>query len=106
MSVPHSDGILNVTNSVNDDEAERREFRRRTLIRQLTPRYQEGSLVESVESNETIRKCIEIYNENKLSRDNAWSLALIDTLSSVLDRHHNKLSNFRVCHIYIQIFLQ
>lgn len=89
--------IRDMTNLVNDDEAERREARRRTLIQQQTPRPRETSVLESIEENETIRKCLEIYNGNKLSRDNAWSLSLIDTLSNLLDRHHKTLSNFKVC---------
>lgn len=82
------------TTMVNDDEAERREARRRTLLQEARPR--ESSALESIEENETIRKCLEMYNGNKLSRDNAWSLSLIDTLSNLLDRHHKTLSNFKV----------
>lgn len=85
------------TTMVNDDEAERREARRRTLLQQARPR--ESSALESIEENETIRKCLEMYNGNKLSRDNAWSLSLIDTLSSLLDRHHKTLSNFKVSRV-------
>ncbi|KAL7739853.1 hypothetical protein ACLKA6_003294 [Drosophila palustris] len=87
--------IRDMTNLVNDDEAERREARRRTLIQQQT-RPRDSSVLESIEDNETIKKCLEIYNGNKLSRDNAWSLSLIDTLSSLLDRHHKTLSNFKM----------
>ncbi|XP_034472045.1 condensin complex subunit 2 [Drosophila innubila] len=88
--------IRNMTNLVNDDEEERREARRRTLIQQQTPRHRDSSVLESIEENETIKKCLEIYNGNKLSRDNAWSLSLIDTLSNLLDRHHKTLSNFKM----------
>lgn len=91
----HRESMLrDLTTMVNDDEAERREARRRTLLQQTRPR--ESSALESIEENETIRKCLEIYNGNKLCRDNAWSLSLIDTLSSLLDRHHKTLSNFKV----------
>lgn len=91
----HRESMLrDVTTMVNDDEAERREARRRTLLQQSRPR--ESTALESIEENETIRKCLEIYNGNKLCRDNAWNLSLIDTLSSLLDRHHKTLSNFKV----------
>lgn len=83
------------TTMVNDDEAERREARRRTLLLQQT-RPRESTILESIEENETIKKCLEIYNGNKLSRENAWSLSLIDTLSNLLDHHHKTLSNFKV----------
>ncbi|XP_030561857.1 condensin complex subunit 2 [Drosophila novamexicana] len=92
----HRESMLrDLTTMVNDDEAERREARRRTLLQQQT-RPRDSSVLESIEENETIRKCLEIYNGNKLSRDNAWSLSLIDTLSSLLDRHHKTLSNFKM----------
>ncbi|EDW11695.1 condensin complex subunit 2 [Drosophila mojavensis] len=83
------------TTMVNDDEAERREARRRTLLLQQT-RPRESTILESIEENETIKKCLEIYNGNKLSRENAWSLSLIDTLSNLLDHHHKTLSNFKI----------
>lgn len=81
----------NVT--INDDDAERQESRRRTLLNTST------SLADStatLEDNETLKKCLEFYNGNKLSKENAWSMSLIDTLSRLLDRHHKSLSNFKV----------
>ncbi|XP_017019320.1 condensin complex subunit 2 [Drosophila kikkawai] len=78
---------------VNDDEAERQEARRRTLIQQQQKRQ---STLESIEDNETIRSCLEIYNGNKLSKDNAWSLTLIDSLANLLDHHHKRMSNFKM----------
>ncbi|KAI9586697.1 condensin complex subunit 2 [Glossina fuscipes] len=80
--------------SVNDDAEERREARRRTLISR-----EEGNVEPSTsafEDNETLQKYLEIYNNNKLSRENAWSVSLIDTLSTLLDRHHKTFSNFKV----------
>lgn len=78
---------------VNDDEAERQEARRRTLVQQQQKRQ---STLESIEDNETIRSCLEIYNGNKLSKDNAWNLTLIDSLANLLDHHHKRMSNFKV----------
>ncbi|XP_073824026.1 non-SMC condensin I complex subunit H isoform X2 [Musca autumnalis] len=79
----------NVT--INDDEEERRQARRRTLLSSTG-----GSDSACLEENETLKKCLEIYNGNKLSKDNAWSVSLIDTLSTLLDRHHKSLNNFKV----------
>lgn len=81
------EGQQNVT--INDDEEERRQARRRTMLAR-------NSNGESFEENETLKKCLEIYNGNKLSKENAWSLSLIDTLSTLLERHHKSLNNFKV----------
>ena len=83
------EGQQNVT--INDDEEERRQARRRTLLAG-------NSTAESTtfEDNETLKKCLEIYNGNKLSKENAWSMSLIDTLSTLLERHHKSLNNFKV----------
>lgn len=83
------DNAQNVT--INDDEEERRQARRRTLLNASTT-----SSGDTFEDNETLKKCLEIYNGNKLSKENAWSLSLIDTLSTLLDRHHKSLNNFKV----------
>lgn len=80
----------NLSTPLNDDEEERRQARQRTMLQSSSGR-------ESMfEDNETLKKCLEIYNGNKLSKDNAWSLSLIDTLSTLLDRHHKSLNNFKV----------
>ncbi|KAH8376548.1 hypothetical protein KR093_000083 [Drosophila rubida] len=91
----HRESMIRDMTTVNDDDAERLEARRRTLFQQQT-RPRDSSVLESIEENETIKKCLEIYNGNKLSRDNAWTLSLIDTLSNLLDRHHKTLSNFKM----------
>uniref|UniRef100_A0A1A9WKC6 Condensin complex subunit 2 n=1 Tax=Glossina brevipalpis TaxID=37001 RepID=A0A1A9WKC6_9MUSC len=80
--------------SVNDDAEERREARRRTLISRAEENVE--SSTSAFEDNETLKKYLEIYNNNKLSRANAWSVSLIDTLSTLLDRHHKSFSNFKV----------
>ncbi|XP_055903543.1 condensin complex subunit 2 [Eupeodes corollae] len=81
------DGVQNVL--INDDEEERRQARRRTLLR-------ESGASTTLEESETLKKCLEIYNGNKLSKDNAWSLSLIDTLSTLMDKHHKSMNNFKV----------
>ncbi|SPP85963.1 condensin complex subunit 2 [Drosophila guanche] len=82
------------TTVINDDEAERREARRRTLLVQQDTRKSSG--LESIEENEAIRSCVDLYNCNKLSKDNAWHMSLIDSLANLMDRHHKKLSNFKM----------
>ncbi|XP_017081515.2 condensin complex subunit 2 [Drosophila eugracilis] len=87
----YQEGASRMLTPLNDDEAERREARRRTLLQQ-----QRQSTLESIEDNETIRNCLEIYNGNKLSKDNAWNLTLIDSLANLLDNHHKRMSNFKI----------
>lgn len=88
----------NLSTPLNDDEEERRQARQRTMLQSSSGR-------ESMfEDNETLKKCLEIYNGNKLSKDNAWSLSLIDTLSTLLDRHHKSLNNFKVCGLFVLKF--
>ncbi|XP_017117103.1 condensin complex subunit 2 [Drosophila elegans] len=87
----YHEGMSRMMTPQNDDEAERREARRRTLLQQ-----HRQSTLESIEDNETIRNCLEIYNGNKLSKDNAWSLTLIDSLANLLDHHHKRMSNFKI----------
>ncbi|EDW90484.1 condensin complex subunit 2 [Drosophila yakuba] len=88
----YQEGVSRMLTPLNDDEAERREARRRTLLQQQN----RPSTLESIEDNETIRNCLEIYNGNKLSKDNAWNLMLIDSLANLLDHHHKRMSNFKM----------
>nr|XP_016946041.1 condensin complex subunit 2 [Drosophila suzukii] len=88
----YHEGVSRMLTPLNDDEAERREARRRTLLQQ----QQRKSTLESIEDNETIRNCLEIYNGNKLSKDNAWNLTLIDSLANLLEHHHKRMSNFKM----------
>lgn len=96
----YREGARNVNTNLlatplNDDDEERRQARRRTMLQSSSGR-------ESMfEDNETLKKCLEIYNGNKLSKDNAWSLSLIDTLSTLLDRHHKSLNNFKVSVLFV-----
>ncbi|KAH8352795.1 hypothetical protein KR084_006400, partial [Drosophila pseudotakahashii] len=87
----YQEGVSRMLTPLNDDEAERREARRRTLLQQ-----HRQSTLESIEDNETIRNCLEIYNGNKLSKDNAWNLTLIDSLANLLEHHHKRMSNFKM----------
>lgn len=81
------DGVQNLL--INDDEEERRQARRRTLLH-------DSGASTTLEESETLKKCLEIYNGNKLSKENAWSLSLIDTLSTLMDKHHKSMNNFKV----------
>ncbi|EDW25594.1 GL26337 [Drosophila persimilis] len=96
MTSPHSETPLRrsaVGSYRKNDEAERQEARRRTPLVQQDTRT--SSALESIEENETIRSCVDLYNRNKLNKDNVWNMSLIDTLANLMDRHHKQLNNFK-----------
>ncbi|XP_029724434.1 condensin complex subunit 2 [Aedes albopictus] len=76
---------------VNDDEAERR-------IRRSAATLDDSTVAggSTVEDNENIKMCLQLYSDNKLSKDNAWSVTIIDTFSKLMARHSNTLQNFQV----------
>ncbi|XP_062556504.1 condensin complex subunit 2 [Armigeres subalbatus] len=80
-----------VHEEVNDDEAERR-------IRRSAATLDDSTVAggSTVEDNENIKMCLQLYSDNKLSKDNAWSVTIIDTFSKLMSRHSNTLQNFQV----------
>ncbi|XP_016961703.1 condensin complex subunit 2-like [Drosophila biarmipes] len=85
-------GVSRVLTPLANNELERREACRRSLFQH----QQCQSTLESIEDNEKIRQCLEMYSSNKLSKDNAWNLTLIDSLANLLEDHHKRMSNFRL----------
>ncbi|XP_055599381.1 condensin complex subunit 2 [Uranotaenia lowii] len=79
------------TEEVNDDEAERR-------IRRSAASLDESTVAggNTVEDNENIKMCLQLYSDNKLSKDNAWSVTIIDTFAKLMSRHSNTMQNFQV----------
>ncbi|XP_033249331.1 uncharacterized protein LOC117188894 [Drosophila miranda] len=97
MTSPHSETPLRrsaVGSYRKNDEAERQEAHRRTPLVQQDTR--KSSALESIEENETIRSCVDLYNCDKLSKDTAWDTSLIDSLATLMDRHHKQLNNFKM----------
>ncbi|KAI8037534.1 condensin complex subunit 2-like [Drosophila gunungcola] len=84
----YHEGVFRTMTPLNDDEGEQH--------RQSTQ--------ESIEGNETIRNCLEIYNGNRLGKDIAWSLALIDSLANLLEHHHKRMSNFKIAGSSLEAF--
>ncbi|XP_053686298.1 condensin complex subunit 2 [Sabethes cyaneus] len=76
--------------AVNDDEAERR-------IRRSAASLDDSSLAlgTTVEDNENIKMCLQLYSDNKLSKDNAWTVTIIDAFSKLMSRH-SSMQNFQV----------
>ncbi|KAG5682234.1 hypothetical protein PVAND_011599 [Polypedilum vanderplanki] len=86
-----SSPMVNINNhhleNVNDDEAERRTSRR-------IETNDSGNLNEAADS---LNNCLKLFAENKISKDNAWTLNIIDSFSKLVKKHHHSLSNFQVC---------
>ncbi|KAL7037537.1 hypothetical protein ACKWTF_009266 [Chironomus riparius] len=72
---------------LNDDEAERRKSRR------VDPSDSGTNLSEAADS---LNNCLKLYAENKICKDNAWTLNIIDSFSKLIKKHHHSLSNFQV----------
>ncbi|XP_052891538.1 condensin complex subunit 2 [Anopheles moucheti] len=71
----------------NDDEAERRTRRSEVLINDSS---------SAVQENENINMCLKLYSDNKMSKENAWSLTIIDSFATLMARHSKSLQNFQV----------
>uniref|UniRef100_A0A182SG96 Condensin complex subunit 2 n=1 Tax=Anopheles maculatus TaxID=74869 RepID=A0A182SG96_9DIPT len=50
----------------------------------------------AAEENENIKMCLKLYSDNKMSKDNAWSLTIIDSFATLMARHSKSLQNFQV----------
>ncbi|XP_037024966.1 condensin complex subunit 2-like isoform X1 [Bradysia coprophila] len=71
----------------NDDEAERRASRARVSL------ANDSSIVQHKEG---LDQCLKIFNDNKISKDNVWQMALIDHFRVLVDKHHKTLNSFQV----------
>ncbi|XP_058463784.1 condensin complex subunit 2 [Malaya genurostris] len=75
---------------VNDDEAERRIRRSAASLDDST-----ATSASTVEDNDNIKMCLQLYSDNKLSKDNAWTVTIIDTFAKLMSRH-SSMQNFQV----------
>lgn len=94
----------------NDDDAERRELRRKSFAPDpaAAPAAPEAanrrkslglgacSGLSSAQLAEHYASCIKLSTENKITVKNAFSLQLIDYMSMMLKRHDNKMEDFQV----------
>uniref|UniRef100_A0A182MED7 Condensin complex subunit 2 n=1 Tax=Anopheles culicifacies TaxID=139723 RepID=A0A182MED7_9DIPT len=71
----------------NDDEAERRSRRSEVSMNDTS---------SSALENENINMCLKLYSDNKMSKENAWSLTIIDSFAALMARHSKSLQNFQV----------
>ncbi|XP_035791930.1 condensin complex subunit 2-like [Anopheles albimanus] len=78
--------------AANDDEAERRIRRSEVLLDESVS----SAVSTTAEDNENIKMCLKLYSDNKLSKENAWSLTIIDSFAKLISRHSKTLQNFQV----------
>lgn len=96
---------------VNDDDAERRERRRKSFapdpatvpVAQLDSANRRKSLglgacsgLSTAQLSEHFANCIKLSTENKITVKNAFSLQLIDYMSMMLKRHDKQMEDFQV----------
>uniref|UniRef100_A0A182QLJ6 Condensin complex subunit 2 n=1 Tax=Anopheles farauti TaxID=69004 RepID=A0A182QLJ6_9DIPT len=73
--------------AANDDEAERRSLRSVSTLNDST---------SAIEESDNIKMCLKLYSDNKMSKDNAWSLTIIDSFATLMSRHSRSLQSFQV----------
>ncbi|XP_050095283.1 condensin complex subunit 2 [Anopheles aquasalis] len=78
--------------AANDDEEERRQRRSEVSLDESVTRDNSTT----AEANENIKMCLKLYSDNKFSKDNAWSLTIIDSFAKLISRHSKTLQNFQV----------
>ncbi|XP_052741703.1 condensin complex subunit 2 [Bicyclus anynana] len=93
--------VANIRNDAcNDDEAERSsllasERAVATSTPQSPRRGRDSASLSSSPQKEHYQGCLKLYAENKITKDNAWNLQLIDFMSSMVRRHDARMENFQ-----------
>ncbi|XP_039755774.1 condensin complex subunit 2 isoform X2 [Pararge aegeria] len=92
--------VANIRNECNDDDAERslllaseRAVASSTPV-SSSPRRGRDTMSSSPQK-EHYQGCLKLYAENKITKDNAWNLQLIDFMTSMLRRHDARMENFQ-----------
>ncbi|CAH0584475.1 unnamed protein product [Chrysodeixis includens] len=84
----------------NDDDAERSSLvaSERAMATSTphaaSPRRGRDTMSSSPQK-EHFQGCLKLYAENKITKDNAWNLQLIDFMSSMLRRHDSRMENLQ-----------
>uniref|UniRef100_A0A182MY38 Condensin complex subunit 2 n=1 Tax=Anopheles dirus TaxID=7168 RepID=A0A182MY38_9DIPT len=76
-----------IRGEANDDEAERRSLRTVSTLNETSA---------SMNESDNIKLCLKLYSDNKMSKDNAWSLTIIDSFATLMARHSRALQSFQV----------
>ncbi|KAL4702430.1 hypothetical protein ACJJTC_003055 [Scirpophaga incertulas] len=82
----------------NDDDAERSSLiaseRAVATSTPASPRIARDTMSSSPQK-EHFQGCLKLYTENKINKDNAWNLQLIDFMTSMLRRHDSRMENLQ-----------
>ncbi|XP_004931599.1 condensin complex subunit 2 [Bombyx mori] len=82
----------------NDDDAERSSLVASDRVVASTPQASPRRGRETMSSSpqkEHFQGCLKLYAENKITKDNAWNLQLIDFMTSMLRRHDARMDNLQ-----------
>ncbi|CAH2039403.1 unnamed protein product, partial [Iphiclides podalirius] len=90
---------LNKDEERNDDDAERSSLvaSERAVVSSTplaSPRRARDTISSSPQK-EHFQGCLKLYAENKINKDNAWNLQLIDFMTSMLRRHDSRMDNLQ-----------
>ncbi|CAK1585967.1 unnamed protein product [Parnassius mnemosyne] len=90
---------LNKDEERNDDDAERSSLvaSERAIVSSTplaSPRRGRDTMSSSPQK-EHFQGCLKLYAENKINKDNAWNLQLIDFMTSMLRRHDSRMENLQ-----------
>ncbi|GBP58496.1 Condensin complex subunit 2 [Eumeta japonica] len=93
--------MLHYDNERNDDDAERsllvaseKAMATSTPLPSSPQRSHQDSMSGSPQK-EHFQGCLKLYAENKINKDNAWNLQLIDFMTSMLRRHDARMENLQ-----------
>ncbi|XP_063382333.1 condensin complex subunit 2 [Cydia fagiglandana] len=82
----------------NDDDAERSSLvaseRAIATSTPHSPRRPRDTMSSSPQK-EHFQGCLKLYAENKINKDNAWNLQLIDFMTSMLRKHDSRMDNLQ-----------
>ncbi|CAB3247756.1 unnamed protein product [Arctia plantaginis] len=83
----------------NDDDAERSSLvaSERAIVTSTphqSPRRGRDTMSSSPQK-EHFQGCLKLYAENKITKDNAWNLQLIDFMTNMLRRHDSRMDNLQ-----------
>lgn len=90
----------------NDDEAERSSLlaSERALASSTphqSPRRGRDTMSSSPQK-EHFQGCLKLYAENKITKDNAWNLQLIDFMTNMLRRHDSRMENLQTASTLVE----
>ncbi|KAH9638546.1 hypothetical protein HF086_000947 [Spodoptera exigua] len=98
--IPQKPPANNKNEERNDDDAERSSLvaSERALATSTphtaSPRRGRDTMSSSPQK-EHFQGCLKLYAENKITKDNAWNLQLIDFMTSMLRRHDSRMDNLQ-----------